>query len=68
MLTADAAYVTLVGKHIPKNSLREWVKSGELSWNYFYKYHKDKSKVTKKIITNAKGRKTSSSKMNSLSS
>ena len=31
MLEADTEYITLVGKHLPKDSLKDWLKSGKFT-------------------------------------
>ena len=51
-LLEDEEYVTLVGNHLPKEIMWEWLKSKKSSWTDFYNFLEDLARTAKEMLTN----------------
>ena len=51
MLEADTKYVALIVKHLPKDSIKDWIKTGKSTWNEFYQHLELTAKIIHKILT-----------------
>ena len=51
-LLEDEEYVALVGNHLPKEIMWEWLKSKKTGWTEFYNFLEDSARTAKEMLTN----------------
>ena len=52
LLLEDEEYVALIGNHLPKEIMWEWLKSKKSGWTNFYNFLEDSASTAKELLIN----------------